>query len=271
MSDDMLRLGWLSTGRGEGSRKLLTLVQDQILSGGLDARIEFVFSNRERGEAEGSDLFFKLVEGYGLPLITLSSMRYRREHGGGPMSNHRGPFHEEVMRLISDFHPDACVLAGYMLIASPEMCQRYAVINLHPAPPEDATGTWQQVIWKLIERRADEAGSMVHVASEVLDKGPVLTYCDFPIRGGAFDALWREAKGRSIDEMMAEGEDQPLFKRIRQEGVRREGPLLLETLKALSDGRMKVSGGQVFDAGGAPVAGICLNEEVERLLRARPA
>ena len=99
----MLKLGWFSTGRGEGSRGFLKLVHDRIQTGDLDARIEFVFSNREPGEAEGSDLFFKQVESYGLPLVTLSSQRYRREHGGGPMSRHRVLFHAEVIQLIATF------------------------------------------------------------------------------------------------------------------------------------------------------------------------
>ena len=64
----MLRIGWFSTGRGEGSRGLLQFVQQQILGGRLDACIEFVFSNRKRGEAEGSDEYFKLVEKFGLRL-----------------------------------------------------------------------------------------------------------------------------------------------------------------------------------------------------------
>ena len=55
----MLNIGWLSTGRGEGSRGLLGFVQDRILRRQLDARIEFVFSNREAGEAEGSDQFIR--------------------------------------------------------------------------------------------------------------------------------------------------------------------------------------------------------------------
>lgn len=262
----MLRLGWISTGRGEGSRGFLELIQGRIEAGDLDARIEFVFSNRERGEAEGSDRFFDLVEGYRLPLITLSSSRWRREHGGGPMSKHREPFHAEVMRLISGYSPDTCVLAGYMLITSPDFVNHHMTINLHPALPDGPTGTWQQVIWELIEQGSPESGVMVHVATEVLDSGPLLTYCSFPIRRGAFDPLWREAEGVPLDDLKAQGEEQPLFKQIREEGIRRERPLLLETLKSLADGRLKVSGHPVLDVQGADSDGILLNAEVDRYL-----
>ena len=77
----MLKLGWFSTGRGEGSRELLRLVQEHIAAGDLPATIEFVFQNRERGEAEGSDQFQDLVRSYGIPLVTLSSQRFRKERG----------------------------------------------------------------------------------------------------------------------------------------------------------------------------------------------
>ena len=266
----MLKLGWFSTGRGEGSRGFLRLIQRQIESGYLDVGIEFVFSNRERGEAEGSDLFFKLVEDYGLRLITLSSQRYRREHGGGPISNHRGPFHQEVMRLISDVEQDLCVAAGYMLITSPEMCRRYPMINLHPALPDGPAGTWQHVIWRLIEEKAVESGVMVHEATEVVDAGPVLTYCSFPIRGATFDPLWRDAACSTIEELRAKGEDQPLFRAIRREGLRREGPLLIETLRALAQGGLRLSGDSA-DRAGVPIAGQCLNDEVEQFLMANEA
>ena len=183
------------------------------------------------------------------------------------MSRHRGPFHGEAIQLISKFQTDISVLVGYMLITSPEMCRQYPMINLHPALPGGPAGTWQQVIWKLIEEKADESGVMFHVATEILDGGPVLTYCSFPIRGGDYEALWQKVDGLAIEEIKAEGEEQPLFKRIRQEGAIREGPLLLATLKALVDGRLKVLGGQVLDSSGALAGGACLNDEIERFLK----
>ena len=265
----MLRLGWFSTGRGAGSRAFLNLVQEQIQRGRLDAAIEFVFSNREPGEAGGSDQYFELVRGYGLPLITLSSRRFRRENGGGAMSDHRTAFHSEALRLLSNFAPDICVMAGYMLIISSDMCRRYSTINLHPALPGGPAGTWQEVIWDLIQQRADQSGVMVHVATEVVDEGPVLTYCSFPIRGGGFDPLWNGAIGRSMDELMAEEERQPLFNAIRQEGLRREGPLLVSTLQELAAGTLRVSDGRVLDSGGDPAGGLCLDDRIEEFLISR--
>ena len=63
----MLRIGWFSTGRGEGSRGLLRFVHEHLRAEDVGARIEFVFSNRGPGEAEGSDEYFRLVEGMDFP------------------------------------------------------------------------------------------------------------------------------------------------------------------------------------------------------------
>ena len=71
----MLRIGWFSTGRGEGSRGLLRFVHERLED--VDARIEFVFSNRGWGEAEGSDEFFRLTEEFGLTLVYSLFFRFQ--------------------------------------------------------------------------------------------------------------------------------------------------------------------------------------------------
>ena len=265
----MIDVGWFSTGRGEGSLGLLQTAQEAILRGELDARIRFIFSNREPGEAEGSDRFFRQANDYGIPLVTLSSQGFRRGRGGGPFSRHRADFDREVMRRLEGREPDVCVLAGYMLIADAELCNRYTMLNFHPAPPNGPVGTWQDVIWRLIEDGTQEAGGYIHLATEDLDRGPVLTWYTFPIRGPAFDPLWRQAEGRAAEDLKAnEGEELPLFQRIREEGVKRERPLLLETLKAFANGEIHVADRQPLDAAGHPIAnGLCLNEAVERAIQ----
>ena len=151
----MLNIGWFSTGRGEGSRGLLSFVQRRLLETDADARINFVFSNRERGEAQGSDEFFQLVESYGIPLVTHSSAGFQRRINGR-FSAYREEFDLEVMDRLSGLNADICVLAGYMLIVSGKMCRQYPMLNLHPALPDGPIGTWQEVVWELIESNADK-------------------------------------------------------------------------------------------------------------------
>ena len=265
----MLRLGWFSTGRGEGSRGLLSAIQGSIHKGELSARIEFVFTNRGPGDAEGSDQFIQMVRGYGIPLIAFSSSRFQKERGGS-FNDHRAEYDGRMIRLLDGFDVDICVMAGYMLVVSPEVCRRFNFINVHPALPGGPKGKWQDVIWKLIDDKATETGAMVHLVTETVDEGPPLSYCSFPIVGGAFDPLWREIRGKSLDQLKAEqGEDCALFKMIRQEGVRREQPLLLETLIAIAKGQIKASGGLAAGAKKAAIKPLLMNDQVEKRLRAK--
>jgi len=259
----MLRLAWFTTGRGSGSRRLFSFVKSEIEAEKLDASMEFVFCNREFGETEITDGFLRLVQNSGVPLVTFSSRRFRREHGGGPFSDHRTQFHKVVLDLISTYQPDVCVFSGYMLFTGPEIVDQYQTINLHPALPWAAEGTYQQVIWKLIQDRSMESGVTIHVATEVLDDGAPLSYCTYPIRGPEFDGLWTGVEGVPIAQLMSEGEAQPLFAAIRRHGALREAPLLIETLRSLANGRVRIVDGRVVDAQCAETGGLCLDKEVE--------
>ena len=267
----MLNIGWFSTGRGEGSQGLLRFIQDRIARGLLDARIRFVFSNRDRGQASGSDRFFQLVDSYNLPLVTRSSARYRRSRSSSGLSweELRPEYDRQVLEALEEYRPDVCVLAGYMLICGGEMCRRYPLLNLHPALPDGPIGTWQEVTWELIRQRATQTGAMIHLATEDLDRGPVVSYCTIPITGTCFDRGWQELEGRDLDEVRStRGEELPLFQRIRQTQYRREPYLVFETLRAMADGRVVVRDGTVLDSQGntlsaATQRGLCLDEEID--------
>ena len=241
-------------------------IHESMRSGDINGRIQFVFSNREPGEAEGSDRFFEQVREYGLPLVTISSRKFQRAMGGKPADN-RAEYDRQVIASLEQFQPDVCVLAGYMRIVSKEMCQRYTMLNLHPALPDGPTGTWQEVIWSLMESKAVMTGSMVHLVTEDVDRGPVMAYSAMPIVGDAYDGLWADVEGKSVSDLQASvGEEHPLFKMVRQEGYRREPWMLGAALEAFLEGRIRVSDGQVYDENGSPSAGLCLDEEVDRAL-----
>jgi hypothetical protein len=68
-----------------------------------------------------------------------------------------------------------------------------------------------------------------------------------------------------------EGESNPLFNEIRRQGVRRELPLIVMTLRALSENRVRIENGKVVDDKGKRIEGICLNDEVEEYLSKIPS
>jgi phosphoribosylglycinamide formyltransferase-1 len=254
------QFGWFSTGRDWAARQLLQAAWDKMDEGFIPGEIAYCFCDRERGEAEQSDLFLDLAGGLGLETITFSSRHFQPGLRGRDRERWRTEYHQEVMRLIAHHRHDVIVLAGYMLIVSPGMCRRYPMINLHPALPHGPTGAWEEVIEEVIRQQAETTGAMMHLVTPELDRGPVVAYYSFPIQGGAFDYLWGEgSRGRG-----------PLFWLIRQEGVRREIPLIVLTLKALAEGRIRIKDGKILDDTGKEVEGFSLTEEVEEYLRVHP-
>jgi phosphoribosylglycinamide formyltransferase 1 len=163
------------------------------------------------------------------------------------------------------------MLAGYMLIVGPQMCSRYNMINLHPALPDGPKGTWQEVIWTLMEKRARESGAMMHLVTPELDRGPVITYCGFPITGGKFDGLWTETANLPVSLIKSgQGENSPLFKAIRQEGFMRETPLIIHTLKAFSEGTIRITADKkLLDSNGRQIPGYDLTGEIDQELAKR--
>ena len=71
--------------------------------------------------------------------------------------------------------------------------------------------------------------------------------------------MWADVSGADFDTLKSEpGEDLPLFKAIRGAGLLRERPLLIETLKAVGEGRIDATGtGDVVD----------LTPEVEQVVK----
>lgn len=108
---------------------------------------------------------------------------------------------------------------------------------------------------------------MMHLVTPELDKGPPVTYCTFPIRGKPFDKHWQEIEGHPLGEIKKQDENNPLFKLIRKYGLAREFPLIISTLKAFCQGKVKIIAGKVVDAEGKPIKGYNLTDEINEHLK----
>ncbi len=260
----MLRLGWFSTGRGPGSRNLLKAVMDKRDEGVLDVEIPFVFCNWDNEEEdnpkkEQRQMFFDMVRGYGIPLVTVSWKKFMPELRKSDEAAWRAEYGRLLREKTSAYDFDLGILAGYMMWMDDETCRQYDMLNLHPALPDGPKGTWQEVIWQLIAEKADRQGAMMHICTEEWDRGAPLTYCSFPIRGGEYDALWeslgRKLETSTLDEIKAEeGAEEPLFRKIREDGARRELPLIVATIKEFADGRVVMKDKRLY-ADGRPLDG----------------
>ncbi len=252
-----LRIGWFSSGRGEGSRAMYRATRDAIAGGSLDAEIAALFCNRDPGESPATDALLAEARADGVPVVTRSSVAFRRARGGersrpgAPLPAWRAEYDGAVDAALAPHPFDVGVLAGYMLILSAEFVAGRALLNFHPALPGGPAGTWREVIRALIRGRAEESGVMVHVAIAEVDAGPVASFCRYPLRDEALAPLWRELHPHIDAASDEELEQSALFAAIRERGVRQEAPLLVATLRAFAEGRLRVEDGRVV--GGAPL------------------
>tara|TARA_Y100001970_G_scaffold263531_1_gene349082 strand:- start:2564 stop:3352 length:789 start_codon:yes stop_codon:yes gene_type:complete len=241
-----LKIGWFTTARGPGSMGMYSNVVNAIQSKTIDAEISFVFSNREQGESDATDNFFQFVKKNNVPLITLSSKKFKLKHATEDVNINGLPawrikYDEVISSLIEGYEYDIGVLGGYMLIFSGNFCKKHYLLNLHPALPSGPTGTWQEVIIELIRSRSEESGIMMHQAIEEVDRGPVATFCKYPIQDKVNNNLWEKMKNYSSLIGDKEIENSELFQDIRERGVSVEPKFILATLQAFAEKRIIVT------------------------------
>jgi folate-dependent phosphoribosylglycinamide formyltransferase PurN len=203
----------------------------------------------------------------------LSDSRFRREHGGDiarlgqPLPQWRIDYDNRVRELLEPQGCDIGMLAGYMLITTEPLFAWRPLLNLHPAAPGQPAGTWQEVTWQLIRQRVDHGGVRVHLATATLDEGPIVTYCTYPLRGASIDLLWRAIETRGVDEIRSsEGESNALFQEMRRRGAARELPLVVETLRAFADARLRLDDDRIMAGDTKIVSGYDLTPEIEASL-----
>jgi folate-dependent phosphoribosylglycinamide formyltransferase PurN len=99
---------------------------------------------------------------------------------------------------------------------------------------------------------------MMHLVTPELDRGPVVSYCLFSIKGAPFAKYWRQDDRNT------------LFRLIRQHELAREFPLITLTLQSLSRSEVSIKNRRVIDAQGKSISGYNLSnmvdEEVKKTL-----
>ena len=241
-----LRIAWFATAKGQSSRKLLNAALDAIGAGELDAQIVCVVCNREPGQSANTDGFLNDARQAGIPLIAESSRNWRKSVGGEisdpvrGLASWRRDFDQHLYQQITEFSPDVAMLAGYMMVITDVICDHLPCLNLHPALPDGPIGTWQQVIHQLIAQQAESSGMVLQRVTTELDRGPTVTWAQYPIRGPGFDELWAETGSYAKLET-------PLFHAIRDAGASREPTFILQSLRAIASGQTSLDAETLSD------------------------
>lgn len=270
----MFTFGWFSSGRDQMALDLFTAAQDYMDRGLIKGRLAYVFCDRAPGESLASDLFQAAVRERGVTLVTQSSAALRAliRQGGPGVEEAREAFDAQVIELLKKYPAEVVVLAGYNLIISSLLSRTFLCLNLHVSVPGGPQGTWQEVIWRLMDECAREAGAMMHVATPELGAGPPVTYCRFPLSGPDFAPLWEQFLQKKQTLSLAEikarkGEAEPLFAKIRAEELRREFPLMLLTLAAIAERSIRLTPAGVKVEGCLFPRGLDFTGQVNNLLK----
>lgn len=284
----MARLGLFSTLTSAGSRELVTTIARACRDGHVPgAQVAFLFVNREAGESEVTDASVAELDlAFDWPIVRASAVRFhpderKRARAAAEMGDEeplwawRGGYYASFRdRLLAT---DLDLLLGDMWIWARTECAERRGLNLHPALPTGPLGKmWFDVVWDLVAEDAIESGVMLHRVTPEVDRGPIATYCRYGLRGAGLDEHWAALPpGKGERAVLIEREralkretDQPLFKAIRAAGLAREMPLMLETVRAVTAGRLRLTGAGIVAADGRPVSGgLDLTVEVERAVR----
>jgi phosphoribosylglycinamide formyltransferase 1 len=230
-------IGWFTTARGPGSFNLFKTMLDNINNGSIDAKISFVFINRQ---IKGNQFRMKLVdmaEKAGIPVILLPSDTFEPELKEKDLIAWRDAYGKAMREHISKHYMDFGALVGYMLILDPETCRRYSIINLHPALPDTYKGTWEEIVTQVVENEDESYGATIHLCTPELDRGDTLCYDSFLLNKIRKDYPTKEEQ----------------IKQVRAEELKREAYLLIGAIKMIVDGEIIIKNGKALDKNGKPL------------------
>lgn len=186
---------------------------------------------------------------------------------------------------------------GYMQILSAELLGALDVLNLHPAIPQiGPIGMWPKVMEEQAERPLPyllavpheqlaqeipsimsisylKAGGMLHIATEQTDRGPVISWYEFPLSSERLTKLWIEVtqlvRTQGLEQAKREPAWKELVQQIRREQFAGETPLIILTLEKLSRGLWEIKDRTLYIQGKPYPYGYCLNREIAAF-RSRP-
>jgi len=269
-----LKIGWFISDEDPKSHELFTNTYQAIQDLNLGVSISYLFYDQSQGGKKKNDPFLASLKNLGIDSICLSSEEFRKkmstlQTGEGPLDDLQDKYYSQVMEKISKYPIDIALLVGYTLPVSTEFINTYKTLRFRPAIPNGPSGDRSTIIWQLIGTRALKSGSTIDFLTEYNpERGIPLTYCDYSIKSEKFSPLWRDLdtkmKSLSMKQIMeTEGENNLLFKTIKETEEIWEQPLLNLTIQYLSTGEISIKDQEIYFNDELQSEGCCLVEEIE--------
>jgi phosphoribosylamine--glycine ligase len=180
------RIAVLVSGEGSNLQALLDARTNETLGAEIVVVVSHRVGARALARARGAG-----IPAYALPLTDRKNKEARRLH------------EEQVLGLLQSYDVDLVVLAGWMLILSPNFLDgcRFPVLNVHPAllplngEQQIPTLRGQHAVRDAIDLQLDRTGVSVHLVTAEVDSGPVVAREEVSIApGDTEDSLYRRIK-----------------------------------------------------------------------------
>jgi len=288
------RIGLLTSLYDDYAVELLQKFDASIEEGFIPAEVSFVFCSRAKGSSQKSNERIAIIEGLKniKPLIILSAKDFQPELRVQDRKKWRLAYDREVMKLLPE--ADSYLNVGYMQIIGSEMLETFDILNLHPALPWlGPTGMWPEVIeeqaqrpfpYLLATRQPDlqeelleimsiswnKAGGMLHIVSDEPDRGPVISWYEFPLVSPTLDELWSLAtetlRNAGFAALKESHTWQELVQEIRHEQFKGEDPLILLTYQKLARGEWSIKNKKLVTNKQVLPGGYCLKHDIANFL-----
>ena len=291
------RIGLLTSLYDDYAVDLLRKFDAAIEDGSIPAEVSFVFCSRSKGSSQKVNERIATIEGLKniKPLIILSAKDFQPELRVQDRDKWRLAYDHEVMKLLPA--ADSYLNVGYMQIIGSEMLGTFDIVNLHPALPWlGPTGMWPDVIEEQAKRPLpyllatgqsdlekalpeimsiswNKAGGMLHLITDEPDRGPVISWYEFPLLSPALNELWIKATEilRNADFAKLKNSDtwQELVQKIRSEQFKGEDPLILLTYQKLARGEWIIKDRKLVIDEQVYPEGYCLKHDLAEFLESQ--
>ena len=165
----MFKIGVMASGGGSNFKAII----DRIGEGDLEAQCKFLITNN------GTCGAVSHAEEFGIPV----------HHISGKTHPEQAAYEAALLDVLDRYNVDLLILAGYMKALPVSFVRRMAgrILNIHPSllPKYGGKGFWGiHVHEAVIAAHEKESGATVHLVSEEIDQGKILSQVRVPVLEG---------------------------------------------------------------------------------------
>ena len=165
----MFKIGVMASGGGSNFKAII----DHIGEGDLEAQCKFLITNN------GTCGAVTHAQEYGIPVYHIS----------GKTHPEQSAYEAALLDVLDRYNVDLVILAGYMKALPMSFVRRMEnrILNIHPSllPKYGGKGFWGiHVHEAVIAAHEKESGPTVHLVSEEIDQGKILSQVKVPVLEG---------------------------------------------------------------------------------------